>query len=87
MPKTEELLMSFIVEHKDDGTATMAAHWMKNGHETGVWVRYNHETSHKEAFSMLSQGIWEALQDPDAFDIEQDHRGEPDMAPYWDGLV
>lgn len=86
MPKTEVLQMFFTVDHKDDGTATMSAHWVKNGHETGVWVRYGHENSHKEAFSMLSQGMWEALQDPDAYNIEQDERGETQPEPYWDGL-
>ena len=86
MAKTEHLRMNFVVDHKDDGTAIMSVHWHKNGHETGVWIRYDHETSHKEAFSTLAQGMWEALQDPDAYNVEQEERGETKPAPYWDGL-
>ena len=85
-PKSEHLSTVYTVDHKADGTATMGVHWFKNGHETGVWVRYGAETSHKEAFSMMCQGMWEALQDPDSFNIEQDHRGANEQAPYWDAL-
>ena len=64
----------------------MAARWHKNGHETGVWVRYGQENSHKEAFSMLVQGMWEALQDPDSYNIEQTTRVGNVTEPYWDAL-
>ena len=72
--KTEHMQIAFVVDHKDDGTATMSARWTKNGHEVGVWVRYGQETSHKEAFSMLAQGMWEAFQDPDGYNVEQPER-------------
>lgn len=47
----------------------MAASWLKNGHETGVFVEYSANVSHKTAFSVMCEGMWEALQDPDAFDL------------------
>ena len=63
----------------------MGARWPKNGHETGTWVKYGPETSHKEAFSMLCQGIWEAMQDPEDHNIEQEKRPGTKPEPYWDG--
>ena len=49
--------------------SSMAVSWEKNGHETGVFVEYGPGVSHKEAFSVMCQGMWEALQDPDSFNL------------------
>ena len=87
MSSTEHLQIVFVVDHKNEAETTMSARWTKNGHEVGVWVRYGQENSHREAFSMLSQGMWEALQDPDGFNVEQDERGKMTVPPYWDGLL
>ncbi len=86
MAFTEELEMKMVADHKEDGTATMSCRWTRNGHETGVWVRYDQDTSHKAAFSKLVQGMWEAIIDPDSFNIEQDTRIGNITEPYWDGL-
>ena len=63
----------------------MGAKWEKNSHATGVWVKYGPENSHKEAFSMLCQGMWEAFSDPDDNNIEQEKRIGTEPGPYWDG--
>lgn len=49
--------------------SSIAVNWLKNGHETGLLVEYGPNVSHKEAFSIMCQGMWEALQDPDSFDL------------------
>jgi len=86
MSRTEERNIFLVVDKKPDGSTTMSARWQANGHETGVWVQYGAEISHKEAFSMLMQGVWEALQDPDSYNIEQYSREGNITPPYWDGL-
>lgn len=50
----------------------MSANWEKNWHPVGVWVRYGEGVSHKYAFSVLSQGVWEAFQRPDDFNISRE---------------
>ena len=86
MARTEENNISMVLEHKDDGTATMSVKWDYLGRPAGVWVQYGPETSHKEAFSMLAQGMWEAMQNPSDYYVDQPERGEMTVAPYWDGL-
>ena len=83
---TERNNLSFTLVHKDNGEATMSVMWDYDGEPSGVWVEYNQETSHKEAFSMLAQGLWEAMQDPRNFRVSQEERGEMTVAPYWSGL-
>jgi hypothetical protein len=76
----------------DTEYSSFAAHWERQsdteetGHPVGVWVRYGPNVSHKSAFLKLSEGIWEALQDPEGHDIsvqkflaskEWDNRGNP----------
>lgn len=52
-----------------DPYASFAARWEHNGNPVGVWVRYSQKVSHRYAFSVLMEGVWEALQLPDKFDI------------------
>jgi hypothetical protein len=78
--------IEFLARQLEDGTATLSAMWEYKNKRVGVWVRYKQETSHKEAFSILCQGIWEAMQSPLDFIVEQENRGEMEVEPYWDGL-
>lgn len=83
---SEKNRVNILRSEWSDGTTTMAADWDWNGGPVGVWVRYDPQTSHKEAFSMLMQGLWEAMQDPSNFSVEQTQRGEMEIEPYWDGV-
>ena len=65
--------------------SVLAVSWDKNGHTVGLMVEYSVNRSHKEAFSVLVAGMWEALQDPDSFDLtptqeDKDALGNPE--PY-----
>jgi hypothetical protein len=85
MPEKEQVRISLsLIRYPEKGYSTMGADWFKNMHQRGVWVKYDHSASHKEAFSMLCQGIWEALSDPDAHIVEQETREGTEPAPYWD---
>ena len=82
----EEIHIDFIRRDPEDRNVTreldpnipeqthssFACHWEKNGHPVGLWVEYGPNVSHKEAFSVLVEGVWEALQRPDDFDISID---------------
>ena len=87
MARTEENTLSMVLDHKDDGTSTMSVSWDYREHRVGIWVRYGPETSHKEAFSMMVEGQWKAMQSPLDYIVNQPKRGETTIVPYWDGLV
>ena len=86
MDVTEGNRIDFLLTHKKDGIAIFSANWDYANRRVGVWVRYGPETSHKEGFSMLAEGLWKAMQDPLDYIIEQEERGETTVKPYWDGL-
>ena len=78
---SESLSISYLINHLDDGWSTMSAQWEKNGHPVGVFVKYNQNVSHKYAYSVLQQGVWSAMQDPDKFDITREKFLTPDGNP------
>lgn len=65
----EALSIRYLVNDVGEGWTTMSAAWEKNGHPVGVFVKYSQQVSHKYAYSVLQAGVWEALQNPDLFDI------------------
>ena len=86
MARTDGTRVSILHDQKDDGTATMSAQWDYKGGPVGVWVVYNQEISHKRAFSILMEGLWKSMQEPEEYRVDQEHRGEMTIKPYWDGI-
>ena len=81
----EQIIITYVVSYLDDWTL-MSAHWDKNMHPVGVYVKYNDQISHKYAYSVLCEGVWKALQDPEGFNVsselfeDQEGRNPPPYA-------
>jgi len=87
MGSSERLTISFNkTDWEERNYSTMGVSWTFNMKERGVWVKYNRSTSHRDAFSVLMQGMWEAMMNPDDYVVEQDHRGETEPEPYWSNI-
>ena len=73
---------SVWVEEGDDlDMASIAVWWEKNHHPVGIVIRYSENVSHKTAFFKMVEGMWKAMQDPDAYNVGVDeNNGNPE--PY-----
>jgi len=83
--KMELAQLSAVERGDDDGMSSISVFWDSVDHPVGLWVKYSQSISHKQAFSVLAEGLWKALQDPEKFDVSvdspaADKNGNP--APY-----
>lgn len=70
--KMEFAQLSAAERGENDDMSSMSVFWELAQHPVGVWVKYTQDVGHKQAFSVLAEGIWEALQNPDNFNVGRD---------------
>jgi len=68
-----ELAQQSAEERKDEeGFSSISVFWEAADNAAGVWVKYSDDVSHKHAFSVMAEGMWKAMQDPEAYNIDRD---------------
>ncbi len=82
MVKDPESRNKRIREHPDgqepnQTTWIMSFKWDKNLHPVGAYIEYEDGVSHKDAFYALIPHMWEAMQNPDDYDIYVGNTVEP----------